>query len=155
MNGALTIGTLDGANIEIRREVGAENIFIFGLTAVQVQDLTGKGKYRPREHYECDPAAGRVLDALASDLFCRREPGIFQWIRDALLDSADEHVHLADFLSYLEAHARAGAEYIQTRIWSRKAILNVARIHNFSSDRTIREYSRDIWQLEPAAQGLG
>jgi starch phosphorylase len=105
MNGALTIGTLDGANIEIRHEVGAENIFIFGLTAEQVKGLTAEGRYRPREHYERDPAARRVLDALASDLFCPREPGLFQWIRDALLDPADEHVHLADLPSYLQSHA--------------------------------------------------
>jgi glycogen phosphorylase len=149
MNGALTIGTLDGANIEIRRDVGPENIFIFGLTAEQVQNLTTEHRYRPRKHYERDPAARRVLDALASDLFCPREPGLFQWIRDALLDPADEHVHLADFPSYLQAHADAGAEYSQTTTWSRKAILNVARVDNFSSDRTIREYARDIWRLEP------
>jgi glycogen phosphorylase len=153
MNGALTIGTLDGANIEIRQEVGAENIFIFGLTAQQVQGLTAEGGYRPREHYDRDPAARRVLDALASDLFCPREPGLFQWIRDALLDPADEHVHLADLPSYLQSHACAGAEYIRTRTWSRKAILNVARIHNFSSDRTIAEYAGNIWHLEPATGG--
>ena len=155
MNGALTIGTLDGANIEIRRDVGAENTFIFGHTAEQVQGLRAEGGYRPREHYERDPAARRVLDALASDLFCPREPGLFRWIRDALLDPADEHVHLADFPSYLQSHAYAGAEYTQTSTWSRKAILNVARIHNFSSDRTIAEYARNIWHLEPATPGLG
>ena len=149
MNGALTIGTLDGANIEIRHQVGAENIFIFGLTAEQVQGLTAEGGYRPREHYERDPAARRVLDALASDLFCPNEPGLFQWIRDALLDPGDEHVHLADLVSYLRSHAFAGAEYAQTGTWSRKAILNIARIHNFSSDRTIAEYARDIWHIEP------
>ena len=153
MNGALTIGTLDGANIEIRRDVGAENIFIFGHTAEQVQGLRAEGGYRPREHYERDPAARRVLDALASDLFCPREPGLFQWIRDTLLDPADEHVHLADLPSYLQSHAHAGAEYTRTSTWSRKAILNVARIHNFSSDRTIAEYAGNIWHLEPATGG--
>ena len=147
MNGALTIGTLDGANIEIRRDVGAENIFIFGHTAEQVQGLTAEDGYHPCEHYERDPAARRVLDALASNLFCPREPGLFRWIRDALLDPADAHVHLADFPSYLQSHADAGAEYTRTGTWARKAILNVARIHNFSSDRTIAEYARDIWHL--------
>lgn len=155
MNGALTIGTLDGANIEIRRDVGAENIFIFGLTAEQVQVLTTEHRYRPREHYERDPAAKRVLDALSSDLFCPREPGLFQWIRDALLDPGDEHVHLADLASYLQSHADAGAEFTRTSTWPRKAILNVARIHNFSSDRTIAEYARDIWHLEAATPRLG
>jgi len=147
MNGALTIGTLDGANIEIRRDVGAENIFIFGHTAEQVQGLTAEDGYHPCEHYERDPAARRVLDALASNLFCPREPGLFRWIRDALLDPADAHVHLADFPSYLQSHADAGAAYTRTGTWARKAILNVARIHNFSSDRTIAEYARDIWHL--------
>jgi starch phosphorylase len=151
MNGALTIGTLDGANIEIRHEVGAENIFIFGLTAEQVQGLTAGDRYRPRKHYEHDPAARRILDALASDLFCPREPGLFRWIRDALLDPTDEHVHLADLPSYLRSHADADAEYARPSSWARKAILNVARIHKFSSDRTISEYARDIWHLEPDA----
>ena len=147
MNGALTIGTLDGANIEIREAVGAENIFIFGLTAEQIEDHVRKGSYRPREFYDRDPRLRRVLDALSSDRFCPNEPGLFRWIRDVLLES-DKYFLLADFGSYVDTQAEISRLYMQEREWNRRSVLNIARIGKFSSDRTVREYAREIWGLE-------
>jgi len=147
MNGALTIGTLDGANIEIREAVGAENIFIFGLTAEQIEEHVAKGSYRPREFYDGDPRLSRVLDALSSDRFCPNEPGLFRWIRDVLLDS-DKYFLLADFGSYVDTQAEITRLYTQESEWNRRSVLNVARIGRFSSDRTVREYAKEIWGLE-------
>jgi glycogen phosphorylase len=147
MNGALTIGTLDGANIEIREAVGAENIFIFGLTAEQIEDHVRKGSYRPREFYDRDPRLRRVLDALSSDRFCPNEPGLFRWIRDVLLES-DKYFLLADFGSYVDTQAEISRLYMQEREWNRRSVLNIARIGKFSSDRTVREYAKEIWGLE-------
>ena len=147
MNGALTVGTLDGANIEIREAVGAENIFIFGLTADQIEDLTVKGAYQPREYYEADPRLKRVLDELASDRFCPGEPGLFRWVRDALVNR-DDYFLMADFGAYVDIQARVSTEYLHPEIWTRKAILNLARIGYFSSDRAVTEYSREIWHLD-------
>jgi starch phosphorylase len=138
MNGALTVGTLDGANIEIREAVGAENIFIFGLTAAQIEELTLKGTYRPR--------LKRVLDELASDRFCPGEPGLFRWVRDVLVNR-DDYFLLADFGAYVDLQAQVSAEYQHPEVWTRKAILNLARIGSFSSDRAVTEYSREIWHL--------
>ena len=146
LNGALTIGTLDGANIEIRDEVGAENIFIFGLTAAETAQLRRPGAYRPREYYERDPGARRVVDAFNSDRFCPHEPGLFRWIFDLLLGS-DEYFHLADFASYLDAQGQVAQGFACRESWLRKAILNVARMGKFSSDRTIREYAIDVWGI--------
>ena len=144
MNGALTIGTLDGANIEIRDAVGGENIFIFGLQAAEVAALQRSGAYRPRDVYDRDPRVRRVIDSLASDRFCPREPGLFQWLADTLLGH-DEYFHLADLGSYLDTQERVGQEFVEPVTWARKAILNVARTGTFSSDRTIREYADTIW----------
>jgi len=149
MNGALTIGTLDGANIEIRDAVGADNIFIFGLTAEQIAEMVAARNYHPTEYYDADPRLKRVLDELASDRFCPAESGLFRWIRDVLLNR-DSYFLLADFASYIDTQAAISREFIQPAVWTRKAILNVARIGTFSSDRTIREYSRDIWHVEPS-----
>ncbi len=148
LNGALTIGTLDGANIEIREAVGAENIFIFGLQAQEIHALRAQGAYQPREHYARHPALQRVLDALYADRFCPQEPGLFRWIYHALLDHGDTYFHLADLPSYIAVQAQVGAEFTNPAGWARKAILNVARIGTFSSDRTIRQYARDIWQID-------
>jgi glycogen phosphorylase len=148
LNGALTIGTLDGANIEIMEEVGEENIFIFGLQAHDVQTMRSQRSYHPREYYDRYPALRRVMDALYSDLFCRDEPHLFRWIYSALVEQGDEYFHLADLPSYIDAQERVGAEFTNPAGWAHKAILNVARIGKFSSDRTIREYARDIWRLE-------
>ena len=146
MNGALTIGTLDGANVEMREEVGDENIFIFGLTADQIQEMRYRGMYRPAD-YAHDPAVKRVLECLRSDRLCLDEPGLFRWIHDWLL-GGDEFFHLADFPSYIKAQETAAAEYLEPALWARKAILNVARSGKFSSDRTINEYARDIWSIQ-------
>jgi starch phosphorylase len=146
MNGALTMGTLDGANIEIKEEVGDDNIFIFGLTADQIQTMRSRGTYHPWDYYS-DPATKRVLDALNSDRFCPGEPGLFRWIYESLLNGGDEYFHLADFPSYLKAQREAGLQYQNAPLWTRKAILNVARTGKFSSDRTIAEYAKDIWNI--------
>jgi len=150
MNGALTIGTLDGANIEIREAVGADNIFIFGLTAGQIAEIVAGRRYHPTEYYDADPRLRRVLDELASDRFCPGEPGLFRWIRDVLLNR-DDYFLLADFAAYIETQREISREYIGSVRWTRKAILNVARIGTFSSDRTISEYGREIWGLEPSS----
>ena len=149
MNGALTVGTLDGANIEIREAVGAENIFIFGLTAEQIEELTLKGTYRPRDYYESDPRLKRVLDELASDRFCPGEPGLFRWVRDVLVNR-DDYFLMADFGPYVDIQSEVLTEYQHPEIWNRKAILNLARIGYFSSDRAVAEYSREIWHLGQA-----
>jgi glycogen phosphorylase len=144
MNGALTIGTLDGANIEIRDEVGAENMFIFGLSAPQIGEL--RPRYNPRYYYEHVPALRRVLDALGADRFCPREPGLFRWIPETVLNR-DEYFVAADFVDYIQTQALISQEYLKTADWRRKAILNVARIGRFSSDRTVAEYASEVWGL--------
>ncbi|MGZ6226489.1 MAG: glycogen/starch/alpha-glucan phosphorylase [Candidatus Binataceae bacterium] len=149
MNGALTIGTLDGANVEIREEVGDENIFIFGLTADAIAAMRASGSYDPRQYYESELSLRRVLDALASDRFCPGEPGSLKWIPETLL-RGDNYFVIADFASYVAMQARIAREYLEPALWTRKAILNVARVSCFSSDRTVREYARDIWGLKSA-----
>jgi len=146
MNGALTIGTLDGANIEIREAVGADNFFLFGLTATEIDRL--RPSYHPREYYDRDAGLRRVVDAFASDRFCPQEPGLFRWIYDMLLGQ-DRYFYAADFRSYVDTQQRVGAEYRDRDLWIRKAVLNVARMGRFSSDRAIAEYARDIWGVKP------
>jgi starch phosphorylase len=150
LNGALTIGTLDGANVEIREEVGDENIYIFGLTAPEIHQMRRAGSYHPRRLYETRPQIARVMDALRDGRFCPEAPELFRWMFDRIVDGGDEYFHLADLDSYVEAHQRAAADFRDRRAWARKAIANVARIGKFSSDRTISEYARDIWGIEPA-----
>ena len=147
MNGALTIGTLDGANAEILAEVGPENIFIFGLTVDQIRTLREGGGHRPRDLYERDPAVRRIVDAFDSRLFCPDEPDLFRWISRVVLDPGDGYVHLADLPAYIEAQDRVAGEFGRPGAWAAKAILNVARIGPFSSDRTVREYAREIWRV--------
>jgi starch phosphorylase len=147
MNGALTIGTLDGANIEIREAVGADNFFTFGLTAEEVQDVLSRRSYNPGNLLRDHPDIRRVIEALQSRRFCVGEPGLFHDMVGALLDPNDPFLHLADLESYVQTHDEAARQYVQPEIWTRKAILNVARMGNFSSDRTVREYARDIWKL--------
>jgi starch phosphorylase len=148
MNGALTMGTLDGANIEIKEEVGDDNIFIFGLTAQEIQTMRETNSYNPWDHYYRDPRLKRVMDSLNSDRFCPGEPGLFNWLFYAILNYGDHYYHLADLGSYIEAQERAATEYLNQEDWSRKAILNVARTGKFSSDRTILEYAREIWNIK-------
>jgi starch phosphorylase len=146
MNGALTIGTLDGANIEIKEEVGDENIYIFGLT---VQEITEKRSYyNPWDFYNHDYSIKRVMDAIGSDMFCTTEPGLFGPIYDKILHDGDYYFHLADLKSYIDTQERVSQDYINSKDWARKAVLNVARTGKFSSDRTIREYAYDIWNIK-------
>jgi starch phosphorylase len=149
LNGALTIGTFDGANIEIHEAVGAENIYIFGLGAEEIAVMRREGSYRPRERYEASAVLRRVIDAIAGNRFSPEEPGIFQPIRDNLLDHGDPYFCLADFDAYLTTQERVARDFAAPEEWSRRAILNVARVGYFSSDRTVREYARDIWHLDP------
>jgi glycogen phosphorylase len=148
MNGALTIGTLDGANIEIMQEVGRENIFIFGLTPDEVRRLCEDFSYHPRDYYHRYPYIRRLMDALNSNLFCPFEAGLFNWIYQTIMDYGDEFFHLADMPSYLDVQEQIGWEFKDTPLWANKAILNVARIGKFSSDRTVREYAREIWHIK-------
>lgn len=146
MNGALTVGTRDGATIEMAEEAGEENFFLFGLTAEQVEN--NRGWYNPHWHYDNEPETRAALDLIFSDYFSRNEPGIFSPLRDTLLNG-DYYMHLADLTSYGRAQEAAGALYANPGEWARKAILNVASSGKFSSDRTIAEYARDIWKAEP------
>jgi len=148
LNGALTIGTMDGANIEIREEVGAENIFIFGLNASEVQRMRQQRSYNPRAYYDRDSRVRRIVDALRSNLFCTDEPDLFAWICHTVLEENDQFVHLADLPAYLDVHEEAGKAFNHSPGWTRMAILNVARVGKFSSDRAIREYARDIWHIQ-------
>jgi starch phosphorylase len=151
MNGALTLGTLDGANIEIMQAVGEANIYTFGLTREDVSWYQESRSYNPREIYQKDATVRRVVDCLGSNLLCPDEPGLFRWIVDELLDRGDRYFHLADLSSYIEASHRAEKDYREPDVWMAKSILNVARTGFFSSDRTIAEYARDIWNIKLAA----
>src|ERR1700757_3335260 len=147
MNGALTVGTLDGATIEMAEEMGKENLFLFGLTVEQVQG--SQAWYNPHWHYEHEPETRAALDLIFSDYFSRNEPGAFAPIRDTLLTQGDHYMHLADLTSYTQAQDRLGDLYSNPSEWARKAILNVASSGKFSSDRTIHEYATEIWKAEP------
>jgi starch phosphorylase len=149
LNGALTMGTLDGANIEILEAVGVENIFIFGLKADEIQTMREQRSWHPEDACDRDPRLKRLIEIFHSDRFCPDEPGLFAWVCRTLLDDNDEYFHLADLPAYLEAQDRAGAAFTDRAEWSRKAILNVARMGRFSSDRAVREYARDIWHIAP------
>jgi glycogen phosphorylase len=153
MNGALTLGTLDGANIEIMEAVGEANIYTFGLTREDVSWYQESRGYNPREIYNNDATVRRVVDCLGSNRLCPDEPGLFRWIVDELLDRGDRYFHLADLSSYIEASHRAEKDYREPEVWTAKSILNVARTGFFSSDRTIAEYARDIWNIQPAVPG--
>ena len=146
MNGALTIGTLDGANIEIRQEVGAENFFLFGLSAPEVYALKTKG-YRPMDYYEANQGLRDVIDLIRSGFFSRGDTELFRPLIDGLLYQ-DPYLVLADFQSYLECQAEVSKAYDDTERWTRMSILNTARSGTFSSDRTIGEYCADIWGVK-------
>jgi len=146
MNGALTLGTLDGANIEIADRVGRENIYIFGLEVKEIENM--RNNYNPREYLEQNFYLKRVMDAMNSDLFCKKEPGIFRPLYENLVDKNDYYFHVADFDSYIRTQERIGKDYMDKDQWTVKAILNIARTGWFSSDRTVMEYARDIWKIE-------
>lgn len=147
LNGALTIGTLDGANIEIRELVGPENFFLFGLNAQEVMELKARG-YRPYDWYASNPALKRAVDAIASGAFSRGDASLFRPLVESLL-SRDEYLVFADYQAYIDCQERVSQAYLDQESWTRMSILNTARTGYFSSDRTIREYAQDIWRLKP------
>ena len=147
INGALTLGTRDGATIEMAEEAGEENFFLFGLTSEQVAG--SRGWYSPYWHYQHETETRKALDMIFSDHFSRDEPGVFEPLRDALLTHGDPYMHLADLRSYLEADERLVSLYRSSDEWARKCVLNIATSGKFSSDRTIREYAQDIWGATP------
>jgi len=147
MNGALTIGTRDGATIEMAQEAGEDNFFLFGLDAERV--AASRAWYNPRWHYDNQPEVRAALDLIFSDHFSGNEPGVFAPLRDTLLTRGDYYMHLADLASYLEADRSLCALYADPEAWTRRAILNVAASGKFSSDRTIAEYAADIWRAKP------
>jgi starch phosphorylase len=147
MNGALTVGTRDGATIEMAEQAGEENFFLFGLTAEQV---TGsRGWYNPQWHYDHEPETRAALDLVFSNHFNPNEKGIFEHMRQTLLTGSDFYMHLADLTSYIQAQERLGECYANQDTWTRKAILNIAGSGKFSSDRTIAEYTDEIWKVTP------
>jgi len=145
LNGGMTIGTMDGANIEIRQEVGDDNIFIFGLTAEQARLL--QGRYNPWNYYNGNPQLQRTLDMIKSGYFNKGAPGLFQPIFNSLLHGGDRYLLLADYASYVDAQDRVAAVYRQPDLWTRMSIMNTANCGKFSSDRTIAEYAKEIWEL--------
>jgi len=147
LNGALTIGTDDGANIEIRQNVGDENIFIFGLRTPEVVALRSSG-YQPMRYYESTPALKAALDAIGSGQFSHDDPGRYRGLVDSLLWGGDHYLLLADYASYIETQGRVDALYRDPNAWAQRAILNVAGMGAFSSDRTIGEYAKQIWNIE-------
>jgi starch phosphorylase len=147
MNGALTIGTRDGATIEMAEEAGEENFFLFGLSAEQV--ASSRGWYKPQWHYDNEPETRAALDMIFTDQFSRNEPGVFSQLRDTLLTGGDYYMHLADLKAYLTADQALLDLYADTDGWFRKVVLNVASSGKFSSDRTIAEYAASIWDAEP------
>jgi starch phosphorylase len=148
MNGALTIGTLDGANIEIREEVGPENFFLFGLTAEEAKDLKSRG-YNPLDIYSSNRELKEAVDCIGSGLFSRGDVNLFKPLIASLL-YRDDYLLFADYQSYVDTQSQVDAIYRDRRQWTRMSILNVARIGKFSSDRAIRQYCESIWKANPA-----
>jgi glycogen phosphorylase len=147
LNGALTIGTLDGANVEIREEVGAENFFLFGLTVEQVWELQRRG-YRPQDVLEKNASLREILNFVESGVLTGGDTSLFRPLLDRLLYD-DPFLVLADYQAYAACQERVSALWRDQRAWTRKAILNVARMGKFSSDRSIREYSEHVWRVQP------
>jgi starch phosphorylase len=149
MNGALTIGTLDGATIEIADAVGADHLFIFGLRVDEVERQLADGSYHPSFMHQHDGRIRRVVDTLSSSLLAPEDPGVFDPIRASLLADNERYFHLADLMAYADAHQRAANLWIQPRAWARKALLTIARMGRFSSDRTVADYADEIWGIRP------
>jgi starch phosphorylase len=147
LNGALTIGTMDGANVEIREEVGDDNIFIFGLLADEVLEVKKNG-YNPKEYYNRIPELKRVVDMISANYFSRFEPGIFDILIKSLMD-VDYYLLFADYESYIATQERVAELYRDKKEWTKKSILNVARMGKFSSDRSVRDYAEMIWKVKP------
>ena len=151
MNGALTIGTLDGANVEIFEEVGAENFFLFGLTAREVFELKSRG-YNPMDFYHSNPELREALDLIRSGFFSRGDQDLFKPLVDSLLYH-DEYLLLADYQAYMDCQERVSKAFRDRDQWTRMAVLNVARMGKFSSDRSVREYCEKIWKVAPESAG--
>lgn len=149
LNGALTIGTLDGANVEIKEEVGDENIFIFGLTTAQVAEAKVNG-YNPRDYYDNNPELKQVLDMISGGYFSVDEPSRYQPIVDNLLVNGDQYMLMADYAEYIKTQDAVGKLYQDQEAWTEMAILNVANMAKFSSDRAISDYAKNIWKITPA-----
>jgi starch phosphorylase len=147
LNGALTIGTDDGANIEIRQNVGDANIFIFGLKTPEVRNLRVAG-YHPLDYYEKNPALKAVLDAIGSGQFSPEDPNRYSALINSLVWGGDHYMLLADYASYVDTQAQVDALYRQPEQWCQRAIRNVAGMGVFSSDRTIAQYANDIWHVD-------
>lgn len=147
LNGSLTIGTLDGANVEIKEEVGDDNIFIFGKTVEEIAELWAEG-YNPHNYYETDELLRTCVDWIGSNFFTPDEPGVISSLKHGLLDGGDPFCVLADFRAYVDCQAEVDAAFKDKKRWAKMAILNALRVGKFSSDRTIREYADDIWKLE-------
>lgn len=148
LNGALTLGTMDGANVEMAQEIGGENMFIFGMNAQEVSDLKQNG-YNPHEFYNNNPELRKAIEAISSNAFSANEPGIFDPIVDSLLKNGDPYCILADFASFMEVSDKIDELYKKPHEWAKKAIINIARMGKFSADRAIREYAEEIWDIEP------
>jgi len=146
MNSALTIGTLDGANVEIRDAVGADNFFLFGLTAPEVAARKAQG-YRPRDVYDANPELRETLDLIGSGLFSGGDREMFQPLLHSLLEH-DDYLLLADYQDYVDTQQRVSDAWTDQKDWTRMSILNCARVGRFSSDRSIRDYCRDIWNID-------
>jgi starch phosphorylase len=147
MNGAITIGTLDGANVEIREAVGEDNFFLFGLTVDEISEL--RSQYDPQAIIKADEDFSRVMHLLESEHFNRFEPGIFDAIHQSIREPADSWMTAADFRSFIDAQTIAGQAYKDTKRWTKMSILNTASSGQFSTDRTMRDYNDDIWKLDP------
>lgn len=149
LNGALTIGTLDGANVEIREEVGADNFFLFGLTTPEVASVRAEG-YRPRDYYERNETLREVIDFMASGALGRGDAELFRPIVENLLND-DPYMLMADYQSYIDAQERVSALWRDQKAWTRTSILNSARMGKFSSDRSIRDYCERVWNITPGS----
>ncbi len=148
LNGALTIGTLDGANIEIRDAVGADNIFIFGMTVEEVDRLRAAG-YHSADYLKRNPRLGAVFDAIAADMFSAGERGVFRPLLESLLTGGDHFMLLADYADYAAMRDRAGEVFRDRTAWHRKVVNNIASMGPFSSDRSVRDYAERIWHIRP------
>lgn len=155
LNGAVMIGTQDGTNLDIRDAVGAENLFLFGLTAAEVKRMREAHEYHPWQLCRQDVKVQRIIDAFRSGTFSAGQPELMSWVEQTLLNEADEHVHLADLPAYAEAHRQAGQAFRDPSRWPRMSLMNTARIGYFSSDRCIREYAQDIWDIHSSPPGAG
>jgi starch phosphorylase len=152
LNGALTIGTLDGANVEMLEEMGPDNMFIFGMNVNEVEALARKG-YNPREYYEKNAELKQCIDEIASGFFSPEDPGMFRDIANSLLNN-DKYMLLADYDAYIKCQEKVSATYANQDAWMRKSLMNIASSGKFSSDRTISQYAREIWGVEPTHEKL-